>query len=316
MKNSVRILCLSARTAALTAVLLGSLAVIPEMPAVHAASSSSASQTVSGSASVSTGKEAWAGFPRVSPAALASVHLTYDLGGGRTYVLDKNDAPALLITNADGTPFMDPDTGSYIINPLAVQTLLKNLNPYVASSVPNGNAFLTTSGRLLTFTKIKTTGREVNYQAESNYLVTALCSGATAAHPLTTRDTYNIGDTYVEIDMTNQMLYYYQDGICALSTQIVTGNTSNGHATPQGVFKVLNKVRDTNLIGKDYVSHVDYWVPIIGNSIGIHDATWRSRFGGDIFETGGSHGCINVPLENMKILYPILTVGTPVVAFY
>ena len=97
MKNSVRTLCLSARTAALTAVLLGSLAVMPEMPAVHAASSSPASQTVSGSASVSTGKEAWAGFPRVSPAALASVHLTYDLGGGRTYVLDKNDAPALLI---------------------------------------------------------------------------------------------------------------------------------------------------------------------------------------------------------------------------
>ena len=316
MKKKITMLRFAARTATLTTMLVGSLAAAPEMPAVYAASSASTAQASAAQTAHGTGQEAWAGFPRVSPAALASVHLTYDLGGGRTYVLDKNDAPALLITNADGTPFMDPDTGSYIINPLAVQTLLKNLNPYVASSVPNGNAFLTTSGRLLTFTKIKTTGREVNYQAESNYLVTALCSGATAAHPLTTRDTYNIGDTYVEIDMTNQMLYYYQDGICALSTQIVTGNTSNGHATPQGVFKVLNKVRDTNLIGKDYVSHVDYWVPIIGNSIGIHDATWRSRFGGDIFETGGSHGCINVPLENMKILYPILTVGTPVVAFY
>ena len=316
MKKKITMLRFAARTAALTTMLVGSLAAAPEMPAVYAASSASAAQASAAQTAHGTRQDAWAGFPRVSPAALESVHLTYDLGGGRTYVLDKTDASALLMTAADGTPYLDPGTDAYIVNPFAVQTLLRNLNPYVASATPNGNAFLTTSGRLLTFDKIKTTGREVNYQAESDYLVAALCSGATAAHPLTTRDTYNIGDTYVEIDMTNQMLYYYQDGICALSTQIVTGNTSNGHATPQGVFKVLNKVRDTNLIGKDYVSHVDYWVPIIGNSIGIHDATWRSRFGGDIFETGGSHGCINVPLAKMKILYPLLTVGTPVVAFY
>lgn len=282
-----------------------------------AAKNTSAKESVSADTSVGTQEQsAYPGFPQVSAAALDAIHITYDLGGGLTYVLDKTDAPALLYTNADGTLYTDPTTGNYVINPYAELMFLKNLNAYVSSSTPAGTDFLTTSGRLIHFDKITTTGTEVNYQAECDYLTVALQNGSTDTHVLTTRSTYNIGDTYVEIDMTNQMLYYYKDGLCAFSTQIVTGNTSNGNATPQGVYKILNKATDTNLVGKNYVSHVDYWVPFKGNSIGIHDASWRSKFGGDIFLTKGSHGCINVPPENMKLLYPMLQVGTPVITFY
>ena len=126
----------------------------------------------------------------------------------------------------------------------------------------------------------------------------------------------NFGGTYVEGDLTTQNLYYYVGGQAVVATPIVTGNISRGHGTPTGVFSVRNKQTSTYLIGKDYRSYVNYWCPIIGNSIGIHDATWRGSFGGNIYKTNGSHGCINLPLAAMTQLFPILNVGTPVVVFY
>ena len=71
----------------------------------------------------------------------------------------------------------------------------------------------------------------------------------------------------------------------------------------------------TILKGKDYRSHVNYWMPVYGG-IGIHDATWRSEFGGEIYLRSGSHGCVNTPLEVMDIFYPRVQKGTPVVIHY
>ncbi|MDD5940472.1 MAG: L,D-transpeptidase, partial [Lachnospiraceae bacterium] len=93
------------------------------------------------------------------------------------------------------------------------------------------------------------------------------------------------------------------------------GNTSRNMGTPEGVYTILKKMTDTDLVGPDYVSHVNYWMPIVGNSIGIHDATWRSKFGDSIYKTAGSHGCINVPLSVMEKLYPMVARGTTVVVF-
>ena len=51
-------------------------------------------------------------------------------------------------------------------------------------------------------------------------------------------------------------------------------------------------------------------------NIGIHDASWRSKYGGTIYQTNGSHGCINTPRDAMVQLYESVEVGTPVVMFY
>ena len=125
------------------------------------------------------------------------------------------------------------------------------------------------------------------------------------------------GDT---VEIARRLLGKYVvrvlDGELLVETPIVTGNLARGHGTPTGVFSVRNKQTSTYLIGKDYRSYVNYWCPIIGNSIGIHDATWRGSFGGNIYKTNGSHGCINLPLAAVTQLFPILNVGTPVVVFY
>ena len=125
----------------------------------------------------------------------------------------------------------------------------------------------------------------------------------------------DIGSTYVEIDYTNQHLWYYEDGELVLDTDIVSGNLSRNNGSPDGVFKIVYKQRDATLVGEDYSSAVKYFMPFAYN-VGIHDASWRSSFGGKIYLTGGSHGCINIPEDKAETLYGTLEVGTPVVAYY
>ncbi len=125
----------------------------------------------------------------------------------------------------------------------------------------------------------------------------------------------DIGGTYIEVDMTQQHMYYYMDGELVLDTDIVTGDTSKRHGTPQGINFVYNKQRNRILRGPDYASPVKYWMPVRG-AVGIHDANWRSRFGGQIYKTNGSHGCINTPSKIMGELYDMVEIGTPVIMFY
>lgn len=125
----------------------------------------------------------------------------------------------------------------------------------------------------------------------------------------------DIGDTYVEIDYTNQHLWYYEEGKLKMDTDIVSGNISNGNGSPDGLFKVVYKQSPAVLVGENYESNVDYFI-VFAYNVGIHDASWRSTFGGDIYKTSGSHGCINVPLSAVEELYGMIEKDTPVVAYY
>ena len=126
---------------------------------------------------------------------------------------------------------------------------------------------------------------------------------------------YDIGSTYVEIDYTNQHLWYYEKGEMVIDTDIVTGNLSRWNGSPDGVFKIVYKQRDATLVGEGYSSPVKYFMPFAYN-VGIHDASWRNKFGDQIYLTAGSHGCINVPPKVAEKLYEVLAVDTPVVAYY
>ena len=116
---------------------------------------------------------------------------------------------------------------------------------------------------------------------------------------------------YIDINITTQTLTLFQNGAATYATPVVTGNVRAGHNTPQGLFSVQYKQLDRTLKGEDYESFVHYWMRIV-NNVGIHDANWRSNFGGEIYKTNGSHGCINVPPSLMPPLYAAVPVGTPV----
>jgi hypothetical protein len=125
----------------------------------------------------------------------------------------------------------------------------------------------------------------------------------------------DIGDTYIEVDMGNQKLYAYLDGQLLVDTDIVTGNMKNRTSTPEGVVYVYAKQRNRTLRGPGYAAFVKYWMPVKGG-IGLHDANWRSKFGGEIYKKNGSHGCINIPRSVMQEIYENFEIGTPVIMFY
>ena len=187
-------------------------------------------------------------------------------------------------------------------------------------SVGKTRSFTATNGKEV-IVEGGTYGNEINRKKEIAYLKDAFANKREeiripvykqrALH----RGKEDIGDTYIEIDMTDQKMYYYKEGKLVIETDVVTGNMKRKDATPSGVNYVYAKQRNRTLRGRDYQSFVKYWLPVKG-SIGIHDASWRKKFGGDIYLTNGSHGCINTPSEIMKELYNLVEKGTPVVMFY
>ncbi len=109
----------------------------------------------------------------------------------------------------------------------------------------------------------------------------------------------DFGNTYVEVNLTAQHLYFYKDGELIIESDVVTGKND---ATPTGTYSLTYKERYGTLVGENYSSPVSYWMPFSGN-VGLHDASWRTSFGGTIYKTNGSHGCINLPIETAKTIY-------------
>lgn len=128
-------------------------------------------------------------------------------------------------------------------------------------------------------------------------------------------ETYDIGDTYVEVDYTNQHMYYYEKGKLKLESDVVTGNVSRNNGSPDGVYKIVYKERDATLVGENYASDVKYFM-VFAYNVGFHDASWRTDFGKEIYKASGSHGCINMPSNMAEKLYQMLPTGTPVIAYY
>ncbi len=128
------------------------------------------------------------------------------------------------------------------------------------------------------------------------------------------RDKDDIGNTYVEINITRQHLWFYKDGKLIAQGDIITGNPYRGNATPVGTYMLNYKQRDAVLRGPTYEAKVTYFMPFNGN-IGIHDASWMHSFGGDIYKRIGTHGCVNTQLHLAKTIFDNIEDGTPVICY-
>ena len=125
----------------------------------------------------------------------------------------------------------------------------------------------------------------------------------------------DIGKTYVELDYSNQHMYYVKDGSRVWESDIVSGNMSKGSGSPDGIFHIIYRKSPAVLKGEDYESPVQYFT-VWASDVGFHDASWKHVFGGKEYLTRGSHGCINLPLEAAKWVYENIPDGTPVVSYY
>ena len=117
--------------------------------------------------------------------------------------------------------------------------------------------------------------------------------------------------TYIEVSIEQQHLWLYRQNRLMMDSPVITGNPNTSHGTPEGAFVVFDKEQNALLSGEDYETEVSYWVEFT-DAVGIHDAIWQADFGGELYLTVGSHGCVNLPFEKAKQVYGLAYLGMPV----
>ncbi len=138
--------------------------------------------------------------------------------------------------------------------------------------------------------------------------------------------TYNPGGQdwstrFIDVDISDQhAIFFDSDGSVIWEAEVVTGQPNLNRSTTQGTWTITNKQSPSTLVGPNdesgnpqWVSHVDFWMGVVGNLMGFHNAPWRSAFGGDIYLTNGSHGCINLSYDDAEKLYSLCNVGDVVI---
>lgn len=131
------------------------------------------------------------------------------------------------------------------------------------------------------------------------------------------------GNTYAEVDMSAQHMWYVQNGQVVLETDVVTGEPIPSKITPEGVYSLMWKQPNATLVGEikpetgkpEYKQDVAYWMQVTSSGVGFHDAIWQAAFGGTLYQIPGtgSHGCINMPLDQAGALFNMIEPGTPVI---
>lgn len=171
-------------------------------------------------------------------------------------------------------------------------------------------------------------GWSIDGAATSDLILAAIRSGEPSTIDIPTfseADHVNPGGqewgAYIDVDRTEQYGRFYDaDGNIIWETDLVTGQPNLGRETPEGVWYVTSKERNTELRGPEneegepqWISYVDFWMGVVGNSVGLHNAPWRGAYGGDIYTWNGSHGCINMSYEAAEELYGLVEIGVPVI---
>lgn len=247
--------------------------------------------------------------------------LTYDMGAEKI-VIEKKILSDFVMSEDSQTVSLD-ENGKLLIQENAVIAWVDELTESY-DTVNTTREFQSTRGDLISVSYV-TYGTKLDAAKEKKFLLEQMLGEEILPEnrihvPVYVKEGYtrgkdDLGNTYIEVDMTTQHMYYYQNGELKLDTDVVTGNIGRRMGTPEGINFVYGKQKNRVLIGPNYATPVKFWVPVKGH-VGIHDASWRNEFGGEIYKTNGSHGCINTPTEKMAELYDMVEIGTPVVMFY
>lgn len=237
-----------------------------------------------------------------------NAEITYDFGD-RQEVIDKERLSSWLTIN---------DNMEVVLNEEAIADYVVSLAKSY-DTLGKERYFMTTTGK-----RVKVMGGDygwkINVQDEIGELIKLIRQGKPAKRvPLYAQEALkhgnnDIGTTYVEINLSKQYIWFYKEGKLVVKGDIVTGNLRNHWDTPEGTYTLDYKKSNAVLRGPGYASPVKYWMPFNGG-IGLHDASWRSSFGGEIYRTNGSHGCVNLPTKVAESIFNNIEADTPVVCY-
>lgn len=234
--------------------------------------------------------------------------ITYKFGSARQ-TLDGDTINTWLSDDGEGNPVL---SSSKIVEYVAQMAKERN-------TAYQPKTLKTTTGKTVTIKGPY--GWKINQDAEASTLRGLIEAGETQerepqySQKAASHDGNDYGSTYVEINLTAQHLYFYKGGSLVVQSDFVSGNESKGWSTPAGAYPLTYKQRNATLKGENYSTPVSYWMPFNGG-IGLHDAYWRSSFGGTIYKTNGSHGCINLPPAVAKTIYENISAGTAVLCYH
>ena len=244
-----------------------------------------------------------------------SASITYSLDNIEV-VVDKDEIVAWVSVDANMIPIIDAAKVKAFTD-----TLGKKYN-----TANRGGVITTPTGKQANVA-VAGYGRQVGSQEDCNQLISEIKEGKTITRsPIISRQAtpegqFAWGTTYVEVDITEQHMWYIVNGQVAFETDVVTGKKGKND-TPTGTYTILEKIKGKYLRGRlvngkpSYVTWVDYWMRVTWSGIGFHDAGWQPTFGGDRYVNNGSHGCINMPPAKAKEFYGMLSVGCPVIIHY
>ena len=252
---------------------------------------------------------------------LAKANITYTFGN-ETVTLDGNTIKDWLQFDEKGQLLQDDGAFRQHVVDYVAQLAADH------DTVGTERQFQTTSGRTV-YVYGSAYGWKIDQDGEVAQLMQEIQSGTqTTREPVydmraNAHGTNDLGNTYIEVDLTEQYMWYYQNGNIIFQSDIVSGLPSDpDRKTPPGIFTLYSKSSPAVLRGAmtangtySYEQPVTYWMPFNGG-IGFHDADWQPYFGGDRYLTGGSHGCINLPPENAGQLYSLIQYDVPIVCFY
>ena len=172
-----------------------------------------------------------------------------------------------------------------------------------------------------------TYGWSVDEETETKNLINSIKNGEVAERAPAYKQTaashgaQDWGSTYIEVDIAAQHMWYIVDGAVGMESDVVTGLPADGRDTPTGVYSILYTERDSTLKGEtdpetgkpSYETPVAFWMPFTWQGHGFHDATWQPGFGGNLYQSLGSHGCVNMSLNDAGTLFGMISAGTPVI---
>lgn len=182
-------------------------------------------------------------------------------------------------------------------------------------TVGNPLMFKTTGGETIEITE-GTWGNIFDSNAETEYIIESFKNFNTEENrtPVMKYSYGNeIPDTYVEVSLDEQHVWWYKDGELVMDSGCVTGHKGKMD-TPTGVYFIFQKANNVTFpVGGSSKN----WMKFTTRGHGLHDATWRSlsQFGTDRYTWNGSHGCVNLPLEFANKLYDEVELGTCVVIY-
>lgn len=124
------------------------------------------------------------------------------------------------------------------------------------------------------------------------------------------------GEKWLEINLGNNSVTAYE-GATVVHGPVAIVPGSPGHETVTGLYNVYLKYQAQDMgctPDWPYCAKGVPWVTYWTGSYAFHGAPWQHSFGWS--GPGGSHGCINMPVEEAHWVYQWSEIGTPVMSHY